>query len=417
MKKVSLAILSILFLLIGCNAEEDSQADQQESENDTLQIYSTLYPLAYFTEEIGGEFVEVETILPPGSDPHNFEPTSKMMVDIAEADMFLYNGANLETYAGKIEEALVGEDVLMVEAAEGVSLVEHVHKHEDEHAHEEEEHSHEDEHAHEEEEHSHEDEHAHEEEEHSHEDEHAHEEEEHSHEDEHAHEEEEHSHEDEHAHEEEEHSHEDEHAHEEEEHSHEDEHAHEEEAEVEVEEEHDHDHGDDDPHLWLDPIRSIELARNIKDALIELNPEQEEIFETNFSDLEDRLIALDDEFHEQLEGATNNEILVTHAAYGYWEQSYGLEQIALAGLSPSEEPSQKELERILDHVEDTNIQYLLFEQNIEPKVAEVIQAETNVESLQLHNLSILTDEDIENDETYFSLMERNLNVLTEALDY
>ncbi|SFL34845.1 zinc transport system substrate-binding protein [Gracilibacillus orientalis] len=332
MKKVSLAILSIFFLLIGCNAEEDTQANQQESEHDTLQIYATLYPLAYFTEEIGGESVEVETILPPGSDPHNFEPTSKMMVDIAEANMFLYNGANLETYAGTIEEALVDEDVLMVEAADGVSLEEHVHEHEEEHAHEEEEH-----------------------------------------------------------------------AHEEEEHAH--------------EEEHDHDHGDADPHLWLDPIRSIDLARNIKDALIELNPEQQEVFETNFSDLEDRLIALDDEFHEQLETAANNEILVTHAAYGYWEQSYGIEQIALAGLSSSEEPSQKELERILDHVEDTNIQYLLFEQNVEPKVAEVIQAETNVESLDLHNLSILTEEDIENKETYFSLMERNLEVLAKALDY
>ena len=107
---------------------------------------------------------------------------------------------------------------------------------------------------------------------------------------------------------------------------------------------------------------------------------------------------------------------VTHAAYGYWEQSYGIEQIAITGVSSSQEPSQKQLERILDRVENNNIEYLLFEQNVEPKVAEVIQAETNVESLQLHNLSVLTDEDIENDETYFSLMERNLNVLTEALD-
>ncbi|WP_208590624.1 metal ABC transporter solute-binding protein, Zn/Mn family [Gracilibacillus suaedae] len=359
MKKMSIVILSILFLLLGCNAEENSQANQQESENDTLQIYSTLYSLAYFTEEIGGEFVEVETILPPGSDPHNFEPTSKMMVDIAEGDMFLYNGANLEAYAEQIEEALVGEDVLMLEAAKGVSLVEHVHGNEAE----------------------------------------------------------EHSHEEEHAHEEDEHSHEEEHVHEEDDHSHEEEQEHEEEDAHEEDEAHDHDHGDEDPHLWLDPIRAIELARNIKDGLIELNPKQEETFEANFRDLEEGLIALDDEFHQQLESAPNNEILVTHAAYGYWEQSYGIEQIAISGVSPSEEPSQKQLEGILDRVENNNIQYLLFEQNIEPKVAEVIQAETNVESLQLHNLSILTDEDIENGETYFSLMERNLDVLTEAVDY
>ena len=37
------------------------------------------------------------------------------------------------------------------------------------------------------------------------------------------------------------------------------------------------------------------------------------------------------------------EILVSHAAYGYWEQRYGLKQIPIAGISASDEPSQKQL--------------------------------------------------------------------------
>lgn len=179
---------------------------------------------------------------------------------------------------------------------------------------------------------------------------------------------------------------------------------------------HGHSHGDQDPHIWLDPIRSIELSRNIKDSFIELMPEQSEMFEENFHQLEDRLIALDEDFHEKLKDRSTNDILVTHAAYGYWEQSYGIEQISIAGLSPSQEPSQKQIEEILEYVKENNTQYLLFEQNVEPKVAKVVQEETGIESLELHNVSVLTEDDLSNDETYFTLMERNLEVLLKALN-
>ncbi|MBM7675553.1 metal ABC transporter solute-binding protein, Zn/Mn family [Gracilibacillus alcaliphilus] len=402
MKQIGFTITLFILLLAGCAADTSTPSEGKAA--DALKIYATLYPLAYFAEQIGEEYVDVETILPPGSDPHNFEPTSKMMVDIAEADIFLFNGANLEGYAGAIEDSLANEEVYMLEAAKGISLVDHVHDHgeeghsHDDHDHGEEGHSHDD-HDHGEEGHSHDD-HDHGEEGHSHDD-HDHGEEGHNHDD-HDHGEEGHNHDD-HDHGEEGHNHDD-HDHGEEGHSHDD---------------HDHEghaHGDEDPHVWLDPIRSIELARHIKDTLVDLKPEQEELFEANFTDLESRLTDLDEAFHAKLEGTSQHEILVTHAAYGYWEQ-YGIEQIAITGVSSTEEPSQKKLEEIIDRTKEAGIKTLLFEQNIEPKVAEVIQSETNVDSLQLHNLSVLTDEDINNNETYFTLMEKNLEVLEQALNY
>ena len=404
------SILSILILifftfLVGCNS------DNQSSEG-KLTVYTTIFPLEDFTNKIGGNHVDVKSVYPPGADAHTFEPSTKTMSEMASADAFIYTGIGVEGFADKAKDVLENEEVKVVAAGEGIELLkEDEHSHEDE-AHEEDEHSHEDE-AHEEDEHSHEDE-AHEEDEHSHEDE-AHEEDEHSHEDE-AHEENEHSHEDE-AHEEDEHSHEDE-AHEDDEHSHEegahedDEHSHEEEAHEEDE----HNHADGDPHVWLSPTLSISLAENIKNALVELKPEAKEDFEANFQSLKEELEALDSEYKETIESAKTNKILVSHAAYGYWEKQYGLEQISVTGLSPTQEPSQKQLTKIIETAKENNIQYVIFDQNISGKIAEVVKNEINAEALTLHNLEAATEEDKKNEEDYFSLMRKNLATLKKALN-
>ncbi|WP_417899223.1 zinc ABC transporter substrate-binding protein [Bacillus haimaensis] len=223
-------------------------------------------------------------------------------------------------------------------------------------------------------------------------------------EDEHSHEEEAHE-EDEHAHEEDEHNHEED-AHEE------DEHAHEEDAHDENE----HNHGDGDPHVWLSPTLSISLAENIKNALVELKPEAKEDFEANFKSLKKELEALDSEFKETMESAMTNKILVSHAAYGYWEKEYGLEQISVNGLSPTQEPSQKQLTEIIAKAKENNIQYVIFDQNISGKIAEVVKNEIKAEALTLHNLEAATEEDVKNEEDYFSLMRKNLETLKKALN-
>lgn len=327
-KKLSI-VLSALFL-VACGAE---QAKNNVESTETLQVYTTIYPLAYFTEQIGSDHVEVSTILPAGSDPHNFEPTSKTMVDIADSDLFIFNGAQLEIFADKISSTLTNADVTVMEAADGIVFEEN-HK-EEEHHHEEDEHS-------------------------------------------------------------EDHHHE---------HDHDEDHSHD-----------DHSHGDIDPHIWLDPLYAVQMAENIKESLIELKPEHKNKFENNFHELKERLLTLDEEFHEQISEAKRKELVVTHAAYGYWEQRYGIEQIAITGISPSDEPSQKKLEEIIEIVKEKNIGFILFEQNVQPKVAQVIQQEAGADILYLHNLSVLTEEEVEANEDYFTLMKRNLEVIDKALE-
>ncbi|MGF2615989.1 ZinT/AdcA family metal-binding protein [Rossellomorea vietnamensis] len=330
-KKVAGA-LSLSALILGAAAcgNENTNGNEVNSEtNESLKVYTTVYPLEYFTEQIAGDEADVESILPPGSNPHNYEPTTDDMMKIAESDAFIYNGSGLELYAEKISEAVKSEKVKLIEASKGLELINHSHDHDHEKEHED-------------------------------------------------------------GHEQEEDG------------THEDEHE-------------EHEHGDKDPHIWLDPIRSIELAENIKETLVEIRPEQEDTFNKNFEELKRSLEELDQEFHTEIESLPENKIIVSHAAYGYWEKAYGIEQIAVSGLSPDNEPSQKELQTIIETAEEYGLKYVLFEQNVTPRVAEIVRKEIGAEALRIHNLSVLTEEDVKNDEDYLSLMHQNLEVLSEAL--
>jgi zinc transport system substrate-binding protein len=183
---------------------------------------------------------------------------------------------------------------------------------------------------------------------------------------------------------------------------------------------HEDDHGEEhnhdvDPHLWLDPVYSKEMAKTIADTLSEEMPEHKEDFQANLDALSKDLDALDAEFKDMAENAPKKTFYVSHAAYSYWEERYGLHQEAIAGLNTADEPSQQELKKIIEKGKEDNVQYILFEQNVSSRLTEVVQNELGAKALHLHNLSVLTEEDRNNDEDYFTLMKKNIETLKQAL--
>ncbi len=337
-KKIFLVFTSLL-IVTACGINKSESPDESSASKDQLKITTTLYPLVDFTKKIGGSHVEVESILPPGADPHTFEPTPKTMVKLADSHLFIYLGAGMEGFAESAAKTLKGEDVQVVEASKGMTFENFQSDHEH------------------------------------------------------------HDHSEEGTHSEDEH-------HEE----HEDETTH-------SEDEHHDDHGDVDPHVWLNPELAIELADHIKSELIKAKPEAKEDFEKNYQDLKERLEKLDQSFQQMVEQSNRKEILVSHAAYGYWEHRYGLEQISVSGLSPTNEPTQKQIKKIIEETRAHDIQFILFEQNVSTKPAKTIKNQLNLDILYLHNLSVLTEKDVENNEDYFSLMERNISTLQKALSH
>ncbi|GIW50430.1 MAG: hypothetical protein KatS3mg080_1041 [Anoxybacillus sp.] len=157
------------------------------------------------------------------------------------------------------------------------------------------------------------------------------------------------------------------------------------------------------------------MAETIKQTLTELKPEAKDDFEQNFVSLKQQLEQLDQQFQQLVKEAKRKEILVAHAAYGYWEKRYGLKQISVTGLSPTNEPSQKQLASIIQIAKDHDIHYIFFEQNVTSKIAEVVKNEIGADVLILHNLEARTNDDIKNNKDYFAIMNDNISALKKAL--
>lgn len=198
-------------------------------------------------------------------------------------------------------------------------------------------------------------------------------------------------------------------------HSHKHDHKHDHKDDEEGHEHDDHHHGEEDPHVWLDPIRAIQIAENIKNALAELLPEASENFESNYLALKAQLEELDDKFQAMLNEVSKDTIVVSHAGYGYWTYRYGIKQVGISGISPTNEPSIRQIKNIIHFVEKNNINYIIFEQNIPTNIAETVRSQVGADALWLHNLEALIQDDVTNNEDYFSLMERNIETLKIAL--
>lgn len=181
-------------------------------------------------------------------------------------------------------------------------------------------------------------------------------------------------------------------------------------------EEEGHDHGLWDPHVWLDPENAKTEMKNIRDAFIKADPDYKETYETNYVTYAARLDELDEEYRSSLSTLPDKDIVVSHEAFGYLCDAYGLNQVGVEGLSPDSEPDPARMAEVIDFVKAHNVKYIFFEELVSPKVAKAIAKETGAEVLVLNPLEGLSDEEMKAGADYFSVMKENLKQLRTALD-
>ena len=87
-----------------------------------LRVTASFYPMAEFARQIGGDRVEVATLVAPGTEPHDYDPTPRDIAAVHDSGLFIYNGAGFEPWADKISQELRANGVVVVNASEGISL-------------------------------------------------------------------------------------------------------------------------------------------------------------------------------------------------------------------------------------------------------------------------------------------------------
>ena len=305
-KRLTVLIL-VLALLSACQTTVQVE--------DKPQIMVSLFPQYDIIRQIAQDKVDVEMFLPAGSEPHSYEPSASTLMKIVEADLFVYSSDELEPWVKRLVEGNASEDLIVLDASSGITLLEADHGHEGED---------------------------------------------------------------------------------------------EDEEELAF-----------DPHYWLDPQNMIIMSESIRDALIEIDPENEAFYIENANSYIASLKELDSNWQDLFDRAQLNQIIYGgHFAFGYLSHRFGLEILSpYSGYAPDAEPSAQALAGLMDVLAEKEINVIFYEELIDPRVARIIAEQAKVKIEVLHGAHNLNAEEMQAGWTYVSIMEDNIEKLKEALRY
>lgn len=287
--------LSLLLTAVGCTGKKENAS---ESSGKKLDVYTSFYTMYDFTKKIGGDKINLINIVPSGTEPHDWEPSTKDIKNLEKADVFIYNGLGMEPWVDKVLNSLNNKKLLTLEAAKDIVPLENK----------------------------------------------------------------------------------------------------------------------NDPHVWLNPVNAKKQMEEIRNALSSADPSNKDYYDKNYSEYSAKLDILDKKFKDESLNFKRKEIIVSHEAFGYLSEAYGLKQIAIEGLSAESEPTPAKMAEIIKFARDNNVKVIFFEELLSPKVAQTIAKETGAETEMLNPFEGLSDEDIKAGKDYFSVMEANLSALKKALE-
>ena len=149
-------------------------------------------------------------------------------------------------------------------------------------------------------------------------------------------------------------------------------------GDVERGHDHDHTHGEYDAKFFSDPVLARRGVETIRDALIEVDPEHESVYEENATAYLEELEALDEEFEMALSDREHDAVVLAgHDSFQYLGERYGFEIHTPVGLSPDDAPATTRVVEAVEFIEERDIEYVLWDYFDGPDLAEEIAAEAD----------------------------------------
>lgn len=287
-------------------------------EKSRLHIISTVFPSYDFSRQItnGIDGAEVTMLIPPGTEPHAFEPSVQDMAQIRECDLFIYLGGESDQWVEELIATFDDGEINTIRMVDCVTLLD--------------------------------------------------------------------------------------------------------EETVEGMQTDHHDevsaHGEKDEHVWTSPVNAISICEKIKNNLISIDSANAEKYASNFESYKNELTALDNKFSDvaDLDGTI---IMADRFPFRYLAEEYSLRYYAaFPGCSTESDPSAATIAFLETKIKETGAKSVFYTEFSSQKVADTLCESTGVKKLMLHSCHNVSKSDFENGATYVSLMEQNINNLSEALN-
>lgn len=278
--------------LAACGTDSKSGPAQTATTGKRLSVVAAFYPLADAATAIGGADVDVQTLVGPGAEPHDFEPTPAQAEELANADLVLFLGGDFQPSVNKLvaETAPAGAAVDVLAAVGSPA----------------------------------------------------------------------------------------------------------------------------DPHVWLNPASMRAVAGVVADAIRQRDAASADRIDARAAAYDAKLAGLDSDYRSGLATCASRVVVSTHNAFGGLT-AYGLTMDPIAGLSPSDEPSAKDLEAVVAAAKAAHVTTVFFEHALPKDLAETVAGEIGGTTAVLDPIETLTADQVSAGADYFSVMSDNLRALRTGL--
>ncbi|MGI1732037.1 MULTISPECIES: metal ABC transporter solute-binding protein, Zn/Mn family [Streptococcus] len=166
-----------------------------------------------------------------------------------------------------------------------------------------------------------------------------------------------------------------------------------------------------DPHTWSDPLLAADEADIIAKQLAAIDPKHRLIYEKNAKSFREETENIDHAFQAKFKKVKTRTFVTQHTAFSYLAKRYKLKQIGIAGISPEQEPTPRQLTEIRDFIKTYQVKTIFVEKNVSQKLAKTVAHKTGV---KLKLLSPL-ESDPENNKSYLENVKENLTILYNEL--
>lgn len=171
------------------------------------------------------------------------------------------------------------------------------------------------------------------------------------------------------------------------------------------------------PHAFLDPMVGVKMVENVRDALIKVDPDHQDVYEKNAEEYLTVLKEIDKEYKEKIADIPEeNRILVTsELAYQYMTDRYGLDAACVWEIDTEEQGTPEQIKQLVEFVKERNVPVLFVESNVDPRAMETVSKETGVE---IYPEKIFSDEigkKGEAGDTYVTFLKYNIEKIHDGL--